>query len=140
VTELAPLILWSLLFLFFLRVAGQAFVSVRPVRWLPGFAVWYSGRVPYPILLPAQIALLVLMAAIALDVTRGAGLFAEARPDLSRGLLALTFVYSAAMLLRLGLRIRSTTAQRWYEGGTMPTVFHFVLAGFAYTYARSIAG
>jgi hypothetical protein len=43
-------------------VAGQAMVAFFDVQWLPPMERWYSGLVPYEILLPAQIAIIVLMA------------------------------------------------------------------------------
>jgi hypothetical protein len=43
---LAPL-LWALLGLFALRVAGQALVAAFDVPFLPTMRDWYSGLVPY---------------------------------------------------------------------------------------------
>src|SRR3989449_8511904 len=48
-------VLWFLLFLFCLRVAGQALVAAFAVPFLPPMQQWYSGVMPYPILLPVQI-------------------------------------------------------------------------------------
>ena len=44
--------------LFALRVLGQALVAFFSVRWLPSMAWWYSGLVPYPILLAIQLVML----------------------------------------------------------------------------------
>ena len=103
-------------------------------------SVWYSGLLTYRILLPAQVALIALMTAIAVDVTRGTGTFARPNVGLGQVLEILSYVYLAGMLLRLGLRMRSDGRRRWYEGGTVPTLFHYVLAGFLYTYARWLSG
>lgn len=46
--------LWTLLALFALRVAGQALVAFSDVRFLPPMQAWYSGLMPYPYLLPSQ--------------------------------------------------------------------------------------
>jgi hypothetical protein len=58
----SSLLLWALLALFVLRVAGQALVALFDVRFLPPMEAWYSGVMPYPYLLPAQIVIIVLMA------------------------------------------------------------------------------
>ena len=48
--------LWICIALFFVRVLGQIEVLLLAPDWLPPMAAWYSGLLPYPILLPAQIA------------------------------------------------------------------------------------
>jgi hypothetical protein len=122
-----------------LRVAGQAIVAATGARWLPPMSVWYSGVLPYRILLPAQVLLIALMTAIAIDVSRGTGTFARPNADVGHVLEILSYVYFAAMIVRLGLRARSGGGRHWYEGGTVPTLFHYVLAGFLYTYARTLS-
>src|SRR6516165_4376022 len=56
-----PLLLGTFTFLFVLRVAGQVLVGLGEASLLPPFERWYSGLLPYWLLLPAQIALIVLM-------------------------------------------------------------------------------
>ena len=63
-------LLWALLTLFVLRVAGQAMVAFWGAPWLPPMERWYSGLLPYPLLLPAQIVIIVLMAKICSDSRR----------------------------------------------------------------------
>ena len=48
------LLLWMLSLLFGARVLGQALVEFAGVTWLPAMEAWYSGLVPYGVLLPAQ--------------------------------------------------------------------------------------
>ena len=48
------LILWTLLFLFCLRVIGQMLVAFLGVTFLPPMEEWFSGFLAYPILLTAQ--------------------------------------------------------------------------------------
>jgi hypothetical protein len=132
--EAYAVMLWLLLLLFVMRVLGQLLVFAFHTRWLPPMSVWYSGVVPYRLLLPAQIVLIVLMTAIAIDFTRGAGTFVEPRrPDIGSALIVAGWVYVAAMLARLARRILSAKGRPWYDGGTVPTAFHFVLAAFVLT-------
>jgi hypothetical protein len=49
------LLLGSLALLFLLRVVGQILVAFLGVRFLPPLEDWYSGLLPYPILLPVQL-------------------------------------------------------------------------------------
>jgi hypothetical protein len=66
--------------LFLLRVVGQVLVRFLGVRWLPPDPEWYSGLLPYPLLLPVQIILLLWMALINAGVTRQ--MLGTARPNL----------------------------------------------------------
>ncbi len=61
------------------------------VEWLPGAGEWYSGLLPYPLLLPAQVVILGLMARINLQAGRGRGYLSARRPRLGR--LALRYAF-----------------------------------------------
>ena len=63
---------------FFLRVLGQVLVGFFRVDFLPPMAEWYSGLIPYPVLLPIQLSILMLQAKISSDLYRGRGVFAFA--------------------------------------------------------------
>ncbi|HEV8655598.1 MAG TPA: hypothetical protein VGR85_08825 [Candidatus Limnocylindria bacterium] len=128
-------ILALLLVLFLLRVAGQLAVVAYHVPWLPPMVDWYSGLLPYRALLPAQIALAAVMAAVTLDFARGEGPFVEPRRAVGVVLAVASAIYFAAMILRASLRIRRREGRRWYEAGTIPTAFHFVLASYLLTFA-----
>jgi hypothetical protein len=112
-------LLWILLALFVLRVAGQAMVAFFHVPWLPPMERWHSGLVPYELLLPAQIAIVVLMAKICSDFTRRRGFFVRPRRFFAVHWLWFGWIYLAAMLLRFAL-----------QGPTIPVFFHWVLAAF----------
>ncbi len=58
-------LLWTTTALFLLRVVGQIEVWLLAPDWLPPMQAWYSGLLPYPLLLPAQILLLMLMPVLA---------------------------------------------------------------------------
>jgi hypothetical protein len=112
-------LLWILLALFVLRVAGQAMVAFFDVQWLPPMERWYSGLVPYELLLPAQIAIVVLMAKICADFTRRWGFFVQPRHFFATYWLWFAWVYLAGMIVRFLV-----------QGPTIPVFFHWVLAAF----------
>src|SRR3989449_1015688 len=86
-------VLWFLLVLFCLRVAGQALVAAFAVPFLPPMRQWYSGVLPYPILLPVQILIIVLLAKVATDFTRRRGFFVVPRRTMGRLLQWSSYLY-----------------------------------------------
>ncbi len=126
--RLAPL-LWALLAMFIFRVAGQIVVVLYSPIWLPPMQEWYSGLLPYPLLLPAQIALIAVMVKICADFSRGGGWSVQPRRWLGQPALIFGYIYFAAMVVRYGLRMWLVPEARWF-GGTIPIFFHFVLAAF----------
>lgn len=128
-------LLWSCIALFAARVIGQFEVLVASPAWLPGMDAWYSGLLPYHLLLPAQIALLMIMAVVAWNRRVRTGRFALARPGATRVLRILAVVYFLAMALRLALSVRANGSEFWHEGA-IPVAFHWVLALFLLVSAR----
>ena len=124
--------LWVLLALFVGRVLGQVIVALARPRWLPEMKQWYSGLLPYPVLLPIQIVYIVVMTWIALDFTRGEGTFVTPRPALGEALAWVSYVYAAGMVLRFVLWLRTAPEKRraW-----IPIIFHLVLAAFLWVFA-----
>jgi hypothetical protein len=118
--------LWGLTLLFFLRVLGQALVASLDVRALPPMSEWYSGLLPYPILLPIQVAILIVQVKIDIDFTRGRGVAVVPRPRAGRVLQWVSYVYALAMLVRWLVT--------WSH--IIPVVFHWVLAGYLYLLGR----
>src|SRR5256714_10892450 len=96
-------VLWFLLFLFCLRVAGQALVAAFAVPFLPPMQQWYSGVLPYPILLPVQILIIVLLAKVATDFTRRRGFFVVPRRTMGRFLQWFSYLYWGGMAVRYGV-------------------------------------
>jgi|SRR5215203_2859415 len=126
--------LLSILFaLFVARVAGQILVVLAQPRWLPPMKDWYSGLMAYRYLLPSQIAIIVLMIAMIRQVASGA----PPNRSLAIGILAFAAVYAVAMLVRFVILRTRHPEYRWYEGGMIPILFHWVLAGFLLTYAAA---
>jgi hypothetical protein len=121
--------LWLLLVLFCGRVLGQMLVAFWNVGFLPPMEEWHSGLMPYPVLLAAQFAIIVLLAKVAFDFTRGAGYFATPNRRLGKGLLWFGWIYLGAMILRYVIRMSLYAEERWF-GGTIPIFFHYVLASF----------
>lgn len=126
---------WILLFAFCCRVLGQALVAFLHVAWLPPMEAWYSGLLPYPYLLPSQILIIALYTKVCLDFTRGGGYFVRTQPMFGRGVLWFGYVYLAAMILRYVIRMTLYPEARWF-GGTIPIVFHWVLASFIIAFGR----
>ena len=120
--EHAGAVLVLLTILFLLRVGGQLLVVARRPRWLPPTADW--NLMPYRLLLPVQAALLATMIAICVRVFRGSDLPAF-------GGVVLSFAYWAALAARYAVRMARRPEQRWF-GGTVPIVFHCVLAAFLF--------
>ena len=130
------MLLSVLAFLFFLRVVGQALVAFAGVTVLPPMAEWYSGLLPYPLLLPVQIAILAVQACIALQFARGHGVLITPRPQAGGVLIALSVLYFAAMVVRYALTMTWHPERRWLGTGTIPIVFHWVLAAYLFTLGR----
>lgn len=125
-------ILWTCIFLFLLRVVGQLEVLLLAPDWLPPMYDWYSGLIPYPILLPLQIVLLMIMASV---VMREMQTRHHASGDWKRWGRGLAIVYFALMLLRLIVQL-IRGADGVIEAGGIPVAFHWVLALFLLVLAR----
>jgi len=125
--------LWLLTGLFALRVAGQALVAFLHVGFLPAMSEWYSGLVPYPVLLPVQLVMLAIMGKINVDLAAGTGAFAIARPRFGRGLRWFAVIYFLSMVARYVVTMTLRPEQRWL-GGTIPIVFHWVLAAYIFVW------
>jgi hypothetical protein len=122
-------VLWLFTVLFVLRVAGQLLVAFRPPKWLPPMGQW--NLVPYPILLPIQLVLIVVMVWINVSLASDAGGATTTAAGLGRLFIGLSVVYALSMGIRYVVRMRRRPDQRWF-GGTIPIVFHMVLASYLY--------
>ena len=115
--------LCALTVLFGCRVAGQALVAIFGVTWLPPMDAWFSGLLPYPLLLPLQIVILLVQVAINRDVWRGQGFFAHPRPRAGRRIQWLACAYALSMVVRYAIT----------HSHAIPVVFHWVLAAYIFT-------
>lgn len=133
---IAPL-LWLYTGLFVLRVASQVLVAIQPRKWLP--PMWQWNLIPYPILLPIQIVLIAVMVWINMAFSSASGIAATNSAAIGNFLLAFSAVYALAMAIRYVVRMRRRPDQRWF-GGTIPIVFHFVLASYLHALGMFYAG
>jgi hypothetical protein len=122
--------------LFLLRVVGQALVAFFGTPGLPPMGEWYSGLLPYPLLLPVQVIILALLAWVCADFARGHGYWVRPRPGLGRWLQRASYVYAGAMLVRYVVTMAVHPERRWLGTGTIPIVFHWVLAAYLFTLGR----
>jgi hypothetical protein len=132
--EVATL-LWGCVLLFAMRVIGQFEAMLIAPVWLPDMDAWYSGLLPYYLLLPAQIVLLMFMAVVAWNRRVRTGRFAAGRPKFARSLRLFAGLYFAAMAVRLGINAFQHGAEFWHFGA-IPVAFHWVLALFVLVSAR----
>jgi hypothetical protein len=121
--ELAT-VLWLLTGLFALRVAGQILVVLNA---------------PYRVLLPVQLVMLGLMACIDISISASSGPPASRVDWLGWTLVAFSVIYAATMAIRYVVRMRRRPEARWF-GGTIPIVFHVVLATYVYAFGSFHAG
>jgi hypothetical protein len=124
-------VLWACTGLFLLRVLGQVEVVLIAPAWLPPMEQWYSGLLPYPLLLPAQIALLMLMTGLVVREKR-VRRFAHDR----YWLRIVSLIYFAAMLSRLIIQYLRG-ADNVIDAGGIPVAFHWVLALFLLVLSRN---
>ncbi|MFC4308535.1 hypothetical protein ACFPN2_05520 [Steroidobacter flavus] len=128
-------ILWTCVGLFLLRVLGQMEVLLLAPSWLPSMHDWYSGLIPYPILLPLQIVLLMIMSAVVMREMQ-----AERGTPTNSGqgrawVRRIAVGYFAVMLLRLLVQLLRG-AENVIDAGGIPVAFHWVLALFLLVLGR----
>ena len=123
-----------LLVLFLGRVIGQILVATTAPSWLPPMARWYSGLMPYRLLLPTQIVFVVVMTAMTIGVDRQSPPFGTLSADAGARVVWASYVYALGMVVR-SIRYARATPER--RGVLIPIVFHFVLAGFLFAYGSA---
>jgi hypothetical protein len=130
--------LWICIGLFFARVVGQLEVLLLAPDWLPPMHAWTSGLLPYPVLLPLQIALLMSMS-IAAFQERTARPAEGAKSRTAKLLRLLAGVYFLTMAIRLCIVVR-VFGSDYYLHGAIPVAFHWVLALFLLVWTRGQPG
>ena len=119
----------ALYLLFILRVLGQILVALFHPPFLPAMNEWYSGLVPYPILLVCQVGIIYLFGKICMDFAGLGGHFSVPDKKLAILLTRCGTLYFSAMLIRYALLI-GTHPQALWVTGCIPTAFHMVLASY----------
>jgi hypothetical protein len=82
---------------------------------------WYSGLLPYPLLLPSQVLILAGQAWIARDFARGRGVFVVRRPAAGR---ALGTVHTPAGIARAADAFRGLIDRALAHGGSYFLTYH----------------
>ena len=125
-------VLLSLTGLFAFRVIAQLVQLISPVNFLPPYAVWHSGALPYIWLVGVQGVILVICLRIVWKIHRGA--IAPSRRQ-GRILFVLGGIYLLSMCARLIVGVTIAPNHYWF-GAILPTIFHLVLASFVMLYGR----
>ena len=128
-------LLWAALGLFLLRVIGQVEVVLLAPDWLPSMEAWYSGLLPYPLLLPVQILLLMGMTVLAHIHTSRRSRSDAPAIRAAAVLRAVAMLYFGAMVVRLAVTVRNHGGEFYLHGG-IPIAFHWVLALYRIVLAR----
>jgi hypothetical protein len=131
--------LWVLTVLLLGRVFGQLVVYFWAPKFLPPMEQWQSGLVPYWFLVSVQCIVLWLMVSISIDFSRGSGFWVEPHPILGVIVLWWSYLYFGAMVVRYVVRMIRRPDQRWL-GGTIPIVFHSLVAVFQWIFAAHHVG
>ncbi len=124
-------LMWACVVLFMFRVLGQVYVALYAPRWLPPMREWYSGLLPYYLLLPAQLLIFALMAIVAYDYTREEGFLFVTGALKGKILASIAIAYFSAMVTRYVITMVRYPERRWF-GGTIPIALHCVLAAFMF--------
>lgn len=125
--------LWLFTVLLIGRVAGQLIVATKAPKWLPPMEQWQSGLLPYPVLVAGQAVVLTLMIWISIDFSRRTGLWVQPMPRLGLAAVWWSYLYFGAMVVRYIRRMVTRPDQRWL-GGTIPIIFHSIVAAFQWTF------
>lgn len=128
--------LWICVGLFFLRVIGQVEVLLLSPSWLPPMSAWYSGLLPYPLLLPAQIVLLMLMSVLVVREMAASRSTSAGPARWRTWVRGFAIVYFVVMLSRLIIQLFRGAGDVIAAGG-IPVAFHWVLALFLLVLSRN---
>jgi len=134
----AATLLWSCVALFAAGVIGQVETLLVAPSWLPDIEAWSSGIIPYAILLPMQIGILMVMAVVAWNRRVRHGSFARLHPRAAQAMRRVSAIYFLVMAVQLAVNFRSTGADFWREGA-IPVALHWVLALFLLVSGRASA-
>ena len=111
---------------FLARVCAQLVQRIHEVSWLPSFDAWQSGALPYPLLVTAQVAIIIAMVVIIARAARGQ---TTLRAGALRIVSALGIAYFVLMAIRLVAGLTVADDGSWFDN-PLPSLFHLVLATF----------
>ena len=124
-------LMWVCVVLFMFRVLGQVYVALYAPHWLPPMREWYSGLLPYYLLLPAQLLIFALMTIVAYDYSREDGYLFVTSNLKGKILIGLAIAYFSSMVSRYAITMPRHPERRWLSG-TIPITLHCVLAAFLF--------
>ncbi len=112
--------------LFCFRVAAQAVQLIYPLPFIPAFADWHSGALPYGLLLLSQLIIIVLCLKVIYSF-RGDRI----SPSLKSGKLYLILgcLYFSVKMVRIIGGFTFAADVSWFQA-RIPAFFHLVLASF----------
>ncbi len=124
--KIYAIILTTLLTLFCFRVLAQLLQRHFELPFLPPFASWHSGVVPYILLLATQILIVALLAWVLRRLVSR-----RLQPSRGQGLvfLLIGLVYFLVMAVRLFVGLTGMSEHYWFRS-YLATLFHFVLSGY----------
>ena len=122
------ILLWFITIVFLGRVLAQVFVGIYSPSYLPKMEMWYSGLMPYPILLTYQVFIYTCMIIFnfCLYMERGP-LFLVLNDKTSIYYIYFGAVYFLLMILRFVIHKIKEPDIIWPRG-SIPIFFHFFLA------------
>ena len=130
----AAILLWSCVACFAARVIGQFEVMMLAPDWLASMDAWNASPLPYYLLLPLQVLLLIGMAAAAGTPRVHAGRFAAAWPRMAATLRVVACLYLAVVAVRVTIQILDDAG--FWQWALMVAAGHATLALFAFVSAR----
>ena len=119
--------------LFVIRVGGQAVQRWIPQPYLPPFAAFQGSRLPYPVLLLAQLVILSLMVRVCWRAWTGR---LDRNVRKGRVLGRAGTAYMAGSLLRIVIGVMVPSASAWFRAW-IPGIFHVILAAFVLCLAHA---
>ncbi len=122
-------VLAVLLAVFVLRVLAQLVQFYSNVGWLPPFAAWAAGGLPYPVLVALQVVIIAVAVEAIRKLARGA---VRPRRNWAFFLLGSGAIYFIAMAFRFAAGLTFLAGNSWFAA-SLPAAFHLVLAGFVLT-------
>ena len=125
-------LLWILLLLFALRVAGQAVQKWQPQAYLPSFGEFQGSGIPYPALLAVQLVILAVMGRVCWRVHSGTLLASHRTGKILR---MFGWLYMTGSLARIVVGLLISAAPGWFTTW-IPAFFHVVLATFVLVVAH----
>jgi len=115
-----------LLGLFCFRVLAQLLQRYLALPFLPPFAAWQSGAVPYETLLATQLLIVFIYAWILLRIVTN-----RMQPSRRHAWLfsMVGYTYFIIMTMRLAIGFTGLSEHYWFQS-YLPILFHFVLSSY----------